>query len=165
MELIKLESYIKIFMSMAQARYTRVGTTFENHYKNYIDGHAFPNVSQEKVDGKKKPDFIFPSKEYYFSETREIDDIILLSLKTSLKERWQQILNEGSKVKTRYLATLDKKVTGDQISEMKRKNVILIVTEWAKVNTESYKNASNVITFKNFEGILMEKKIEWSNDL
>jgi hypothetical protein len=90
-----------------------------------------------------------------------MDDVVILSLKTSLKERWQQILNEGSQVKTRYLATLDKKVTFDQIAEMARKNVIMIVTEWAKHNNLSYKESPNVITFKEFFQEIDQKKMKW----
>jgi hypothetical protein len=135
---------------MLNSRKSRVGKTFEYHLKDYFDGMKVPYSFQVQVDGKKKPDFILPSKDFYYSKTRQPDDVILLSLKTTVRERWQQILNEGNSVKTRYLATLDKAVTKDQLIEMEARNVILIVPEWAKKNNECYHSVSNVISFKEF---------------
>jgi len=155
---LKLDQLSDVFMSMAQARKTRMGTTYELHVKQYLHDLDIPFEYQQSVDGKKRPDFILPSKSYYYSESRKPDDAILLSLKSTVKERWAQILNEGHRIKTRYLATLDKSVTTDQIQEMKEKNVILIVTEWAKKNTESYKTTDNVITFKDFANIVLKSK-------
>lgn len=155
---LKLDPFSNIFTSMSQRRKSRVGKTFEYHFRSYFNRLSIPFSFQEKVDGKKKPDFILPSKDYYYSTTRNQDDAILLSLKTTLKERWQQILNEGSRVKTKYLATLDKAVTTDQINEMAERNVILVVTEWAKNNSEPYRNASNVITVKAFSEQMQDRK-------
>ena len=150
-----------VYMGMFNARKSRVGKTFEMHIKRLFDQKSIPYDYQKKVDGKKKPDFIMPSKKHYLDEHRDLDDALLVSVKTTLKERWQQILNEGSRVKTRYLLTLDKAVTADTISEMSEKHVVLVVTEWAKQNTESYIGAGNVITFSTFLADLERKQQSW----
>lgn len=159
----KIDGFSETFMSMANSRKSRVGKTYEYHMQTYLNRLKIPYAYQEKVDGKKKPDFILPSRDFYYKDDRAPDDAILFSLKTTLKERWQQILNEGKRVERRYLATLDKAVTGDQIQEMESKKVTLVVTEWAKNNTESYKNAQNVITLKNFsEELVGLKSSRWA---
>lgn len=134
----RIDSFSSTFVGMLNSRKSRVGKTFEYHVRDYFDKADIKYDYQVQVDGKKKPDFIIPSKEFYYSRDRKPDDAILLSLKTTVRERWQQILNEGKSVKTRYLATLDKTVTKDQLTEMADKNVVLIVTEWAKKNNEIY---------------------------
>jgi len=153
----RIDEFSQTFLSMANARKSRVGVTYETHFRHYLDRIKVKYSYQIRIDGKKKPDFIIPSVELYNTVNRQPDDVILLSLKTTLKERWAQILNEGSKVDTRYLATLDKKVTADQIDEMQEKKVVLVVTEWAKSNTSTYKSADNVMSLKYFSNIMLSK--------
>lgn len=134
-----------------------MGITYELYLKKHFIENKIPFDYQLKIDGKKKPDFIMPSKAYYERADRKNDDVVLLSVKSSVKERWAQILNEGNRIDSRYLSTLDKTVTADAVTEMDQKNVILVVTELAKKSTESYKNASNVIPLKSFTDFVLKK--------
>jgi hypothetical protein len=55
-------------------------------------------------------------------------------------------------------------VSADQIKEMGEKNIILVVTEWAKQHTDSYKDAANVYSLKYFSNFLQELKTRvWVN--
>lgn len=51
----------------------------------------------------------------------------IAGLKTTCKDRWRQILNEGQRVPEKHLFTLQEAISSDQLIEMKKANVTLVV--------------------------------------
>lgn len=77
-------------------------------------------------EGRKRPDFLFPSAEAY-RKANEPSSIRMLAAKTTCKDRWRQILNEADKVHIKYLLTLQHGVSINQHLEMKQAGVVLVV--------------------------------------
>lgn len=152
-----------IFKSMRGSRATRAGTSFELHIKALLEGGKIPHHYQALV-GRRTPDFILPSLQFYELEGRVRDAAIILTAKTTLRERWQQILNEGKKVASWHLATLDKTVTKESLDEMEELGVILVVPEALKINDYTlYTNRKGVITFRDFFRLEVKMKLpKWN---
>lgn len=149
--IIGFEDIKNVFKGLHASRVSRAGTSFELHILAMLVDGNIPHDYQKRVDGRKTPDFIIPSAIFYNQAQRRNDDVILLSAKTTLRERWQQILNEGSRVDRRFLTTLDQTVTGATLDEMEQRNVYLVVPERYKNETiTEYKGRNNVINFKDF---------------
>ncbi len=51
----------------------------------------------------------------------------MIGLKTTCKDRWRQVLNEGRRVQTKYILTLQQGITGNQLKEMQEARVSLVV--------------------------------------
>jgi hypothetical protein len=101
---------------------------------------------EQVVLGGRRPDFVLPD----IKTLNKKGDAIILSLKTTLKERWKQVGMErlGSAV---FLATVDDRVSGEVITEMQRHEICLLVPESLKNSTETeYKKHGNVVTFRQF---------------
>ena len=81
---------------------------------------------------------------------RTFDDALVLSAKTTLRERWKQIAMEKFNCAL-FLATVDDRVSSDAIDDMHRQEICLVVPESLKKAKETcYKDKENVITFRSF---------------
>jgi hypothetical protein len=134
-----------IFLSAAQTRKSRAGRSFEHHMKRLLqDGRV--RHEEQVVLGGRRPDFVLP-------DVRTLNrkgDALVVSLKTTLRERWKQVGMErlGSGL---FLATVDDRVSGEVITEMGRHDICLLVPESLKSSKETdYKKHGNVITFRQF---------------
>jgi|SRR3989339_1566964 len=133
------------FLAISQSRKPRAGKAFENVIKELFKRLNYPFAEQAVINGK--PDFLLPSKEYYESNAM---DCIVFTAKRTLRERWRQIVTEGTKAYGFFLATQDSKVTMMQLKEMAMNKIFLVVPVSLKEGIKTYFDSSNVITFEDF---------------
>ncbi len=73
----------------------------------------------------------------------------MLGAKTTCKDRWRQVLAEANKIKRKHLITLQPAISEDQTTEMKDKNLQLIVPQ--SLHPTFTKNQQKwLITFSDF---------------
>lgn len=158
----KLEDVRKVFKSLNNSVFSIAGNTFERYIRMWLESCSIP-FEKGRVDGERSPDFILPAIAYYMNaKKRRRDDAMLLSAKTTCRERYTEILSEGSLVDTRYLATLDNAVPAKSIRKMAGFQIFMIVTERDKETLEQYRNAANVLDYRLFmNSILLPKKKFW----
>lgn len=122
-----LEELVSVSNTILNRRKSRAGKSLENHLAEIFRSFDFDFEEQAKTEGRKKPDFIFPSEAAY----NELDDgdskLIFLGAKTTCKDRWRQILNEANKIPLKHLFTLQEGISHNQLGEMKEENVKLVV--------------------------------------
>lgn len=140
----------RVLLSASQTRKSRAGTSFEKHIQRLLIDGNIPHVIQAVTTAKKRPDFILPDLKTFKSESRHKDAALVLSAKTTLRERWKQVFGEKQNCEL-YLATVDDSIAINAIDDMKAQGIILVVPESLKdSNTTAYKSQNNVITFKEF---------------
>ena len=124
-----VEEFVRIANMVLNRRKSRAGKSLEHHLSAIFDGNAVRYESQAVTEGRKKPDFIFPSGEAYRDSSFCVDKLVLLAAKTTCKDRWRQVLNEADRLrdKPKYLCTLQQGISGAQMDEMQTENVILVV--------------------------------------
>jgi hypothetical protein len=134
-----------IFLSAAQTRKSRAGRSFEHHVERlFQDGRV--RYQAQAVFGGRRPDFVLPD----LSELNSKGDSVIVSLKTTLRERWKQLALERP-LGAIFLATVDDRISGEAIDEMGRNAISLVVPESLKKAKESaYDDYPNVITFAQF---------------
>lgn len=137
------------FLSASQHRKSRAGRSFEQHIARLLtDGNVA--FEEQAVTGGRRPDFVLPSLIVLKDEKRTFDDALVLSAKTTLRERWKQIAMEKFNCAL-FLATVDDRVSSDAIDDMRRQEICLVVPESLKKAKEAcYKDKENVITFRSF---------------
>jgi type II restriction enzyme len=108
-------------------RKSRAGKSLEHHLSEIFNTFAVSFVSQSKTEDNKKPDFLFPSKEAYHNPKFDVNKLILLASKTTCKDRWRQVLNEADRIKVKHLFTLQQGISKNQLEEMYKYNVRLVV--------------------------------------
>jgi hypothetical protein len=144
------------FLSASQHRKSRAGRSFENHIARLLsDGNVA--FQAQAVTGGRRPDFVLPDAAALKGPAAA--DAIILSAKTTLRERWKQVAMERFESEV-FLATVDDRISGEAIKDMARQRIRLVVPESLKRSKETdYGDKENVITFRDFfDGELKERR-------
>lgn len=137
----------RLFLSAAQTRKSRAGLSFEHHVKRLlVDGRV--RHEAQVVVGARRPDFVLPDVAALCDPQHT--EAMVLSLKTTLRERWKQLVLERRHGAV-FLATVDDRVPLPAIEEMARNDIVLVVPETLKKSKEAvYEKHDQVITFRHF---------------
>jgi hypothetical protein len=76
-------------------------------------------------------------------------ECIIFTAKRTLRERWRQITTEGKNFRL-FLATIDERVSGNQLKEMLKQQVYLVIPKKKIDENTVYRGAKNVISFQEF---------------
>lgn len=152
------KAFDRFFLSLAQSRKSRAGKTFEKIHNALFVKLEYPFDDQVVIDGK--PDFLMPSAEHY---KRNPMDCIIFTAKRTLKERWRQIVTEGTRGLGFFLATIDEKVSSAQLKEMLNHRINLVCPQ--RIKDKCYSDAVNVISFSRFFADHLDPAMErWRNN-
>src|SRR5579875_2646834 len=137
----------QLFLSAAPTRKSRAGLSFEHHIQQLLHDGRIRHEAQA-VFGGRRPDFVLPDVAA-LNDPKRVESMIL-SLKTTLRERWKQLGLE-QRFGAVFLATVDDRVSAPAIDEMARNGIVLVVPELLKKSKEAcYSDSANVITFRDF---------------
>ena len=125
-----VEAFIKLANSISNRRKSRSGRSLELHLENiFREQQLLKFGTQCKTEGNKRPDFLFPDCESYHDLSYSPSLLRMLAVKTTVKDRWRQILNEAKRLDKYYLFTLQQGVSENQFQEMEDESVQLVVPE------------------------------------
>ena len=125
-----VDAFVDFSLSVQNRRKSRVGRAFESHLARLFSDN---NLKFEQGGGKKvtennsKPDFLFPGFSDYGHPGFPASSLRLLGAKTTCKDRWRQVLAEGSRIPAKHLVTLEAAISESQTDEMKASNLQLVV--------------------------------------
>lgn len=146
-----------IFLSASQVRKSRAGRSFEIHIARFLMDSRI-KFEEQRVVSSRRPDFVLPNTRAISKTSTENNIAMILSAKTTLRERWKQITSEKFDCPI-FLATVDDRVSESVINDMESENIILVVPETLKsAEYARYKNQKHVISFKEFFQDEIEKK-------
>lgn len=143
-------------LSNTQSRRSRAGKTFEAIIYKLYNLLDYPFDSQNKVGRKifsdvglgKKVDSILPGIEK-FNQRR--NKTIIGTMKTSLRERWQEVAEEieRTKIPEIHLLTADEDISQGKASEMSRHNIVIVAYSWV-ANGSKLNDARNIVSFEEY---------------
>jgi hypothetical protein len=122
-----LDEFIRVAATLMNRRKSRAGHSLEQHVEELLRVESLPFESQARIDGKVKPDLLIPGKKAYDDPSFPTSGLVVACLKTTCKDRWRQILNEGRRIKEKHLLTLQEAISSNQLKEMREANVTLVV--------------------------------------
>ena len=122
-----VEELVETANTILNRRKSRAGKSLEHHLAEIFKIFRLSFVTQAVTEDKKKPDFLFPSVDAYYNEKFNAKNLIVLASKTTCKDRWRQVLNEADRIKTKHLFTLQQGISKNQLEEMYKYNVCLVV--------------------------------------
>ncbi len=146
----------RLSLSNTQSRRSRAGKSFEAIIYKIYESLGYEYDSQSKVGRKtfdslglgKKVDSILPNIKCY-AERR--NKTIIGTMKTSLRERWQEVAEEieRTKIPEIHLLTADESIPKSKAQEMSNHNIIIVTYEWV-ANSTSLKSMKNIISFEEY---------------
>ena len=116
-------------LSVLNRRKSRAGNSLELHLARIFDEEGVTYSSRPVTEDRNRPDFIFPSIDAYRQAAPADGRLLMLAVKTSLKDRWRQILPEAEKIPRKHLFTLDMGISEDQVDQITAAGVSLVVPE------------------------------------
>ncbi len=146
---IDVDTFISYSLSVHNRRKSRAGYAFENHLEALFQQYDIPYSRNKVTELKAKPDFIFPSVIAYHDNTFPTDQLFMLAVKTSCKDRWRQILPEAARILSKHLITLEPGISTDQTDEMQANNVQLVIPK-AIQNTYRKRQIDYIVSVENF---------------
>jgi len=143
----------QFFESLGQSRSSRAGKAFEIIQNRLFKSLGYPFDEQPVINGK--PDFVMPSISHYRTNAM---DCIIFTAKRTLRERWKQVVTEGSKGTAFYLATIDDKLSCNQLGEMRSNRVNIVCPK--RIKDTRYSNVVNAFSFEQFFLDIVDPAIE-----
>lgn len=139
-----------LLLSASQQRKSRAGYSYEHHIEKMLGDGSIPFEKQVIIEAKKRPDFILPSLAFIDSGKETAATGLILSAKTTLRERWKQVEREKGSRRL-FLTTVDENIAGNAIEDMASFGVYLVIPESLKKSKEAeYEGHSNVLGFRDF---------------
>ena len=120
-------------LSVLQRRRSRAGGILELNVRqilleeNLKEGLDFDY--KKKTEGRSEPDFLFPNISAYHDKGFPKERLRMLAIKTTLKDRWRQILREAERIPEKHLLTLEENLTPSQFEQIQGAGVKLVVPE------------------------------------
>jgi hypothetical protein len=149
----------RYMLSAGQQRKARAGVSFEHHIEQMLSDGKVPFGKQVVIQARKRPDFILPSFKHLRTPPTGAARGLILSVKTTLRERWKQVEREmhGSEL---FLGTVDENIAANAIEEMASMGINLVVPEVLKKSKETeYDRHRNVLSFKTFFDTVVNKRM------
>ncbi|TCJ30425.1 type II restriction endonuclease [Nocardioides jejuensis] len=150
---IDVDAFFRVANSLRGRRSSRAGNTFEWHLADLVSRLGIRGHMKRTLPDGTAPDFIFPSADLYLDPTFQAELLTVLAAKTTLKERWQQVVNEGKRHAITYLATMDRGLNASTLATMRLSGVIP-VTAKAFIESDYSAMSNQFMTFADFfEGV------------
>ncbi|MCR5684840.1 MAG: hypothetical protein K6G81_05385 [Lachnospiraceae bacterium] len=156
-------------LSNTQSRRSRAGKEFEAILELMLIGAGIPAAAQGSIGKQqfqtqqigKLVDLVVPGVIEYLQNKR---NTMLISAKTTLRERWQEVPEEVTRtgIREMYLATLDDSFSQETLQILYEANVIIVTT--GMIKEAKYRNSSMVITFEDMLQLARESVDKWGKD-
>lgn len=124
-----VDDFVAFSLSVQNRRKSRMGYSLQNQLAALFDSQKLRYEAQAITEGKNRPDFIFPSSRAYHDKGFDASLLIMLGAKSTLKERWRQILTEAARIPQKHLCTLEPTISEDQTNEIAKHSVQLVIPE------------------------------------
>jgi len=127
------DTAIKFEKSASQMRKARAGSAFELYVYKILAKMGIPSEKStgDLRDALNRTDLVVPNKEL---AAKQPDRAKFISIKTTLAERWKQIIPEQNRGWSIYLLTLDDNISESKAKEIDRSGIVLFVRDELKEN-------------------------------
>lgn len=144
----------QLFLSVSQSRKTRGGRDFELQLGRLLTLAGFPFEEQHQ---RHRVDFMLPGYAHY---AKDRSQCVLLSAKRTLRERWQQVVDELHKMNCPnvFLATTDDKISASKVKDISARNIKLVVFD--QVKSVSFPTEAMVIGYTDLANSVLP---QWQN--
>jgi EcoRII C terminal len=124
---VDVDAFFAFANSAMNRRKSRAGHSLEHHLAHAFEENGIAFHRGAVTERNNKPDFLFPSLKAYHDLLFPAAKLTMLGSKTSLKDRWRQILPEADRIPLKHLFTLDTGVSQAQTDQMEASGVQLVV--------------------------------------
>lgn len=154
-------------LSNTQSRRSRAGKEFESIIELLLMGAGIPMDSQGNIGKQmfvnkglgKLVDVVSPGVVEFIIDK---NDTVLISAKTTLRERWQEVPEEMGRTgaKEMFLATLDESISEEVLSTLYEANIRIVTTK--RIKEKYYSQNKRVLDFEKLIEICSNNYVQWN---
>lgn len=122
-----VDGFLAFSLSVQNRRKARAGIALENHLEALFRAHKLRFARGAETENRNRPDFLFPGQAEYRNLSFPTEGLTMLGAKSTLKDRWRQVLSEAQRIATKHLLTLEPGISINQTDEMQVKKLQLVV--------------------------------------
>ncbi|NKB76370.1 MAG: restriction endonuclease [Gammaproteobacteria bacterium] len=122
-----VDGFIAFSLSVQNRRKSRAGHALENHLESIFRARSISYSRGANTENRHKPDFLFPSIAAYRDYCFPSSELRMLGSKSTLKDRWRQVLTEAQRIDIKHLLTLEPAISEHQTDQMKSEQLQLVV--------------------------------------
>jgi hypothetical protein len=122
-----VEGFVRFSLQVQNRRKSRAGWAFGNHIEELLIQHGVRYKREARTEKRNGPDFLFPGEHEYHDPSWPAEQLTMLAAKTSLKDRWRQVLKEAHRIDRKHLVTLEPGISSAKTAEMKSERLQLVV--------------------------------------
>ncbi|POF61630.1 restriction endonuclease [Novacetimonas maltaceti] len=124
-----VDGFLAFSLSVQNRRKARAGSALENHLEAVFQANGLRYARGAETENRNKPDFLFPGKAAYADPLFPADRLTMLGSKSTLKDRWRQVLSEAVRIRKKHLLTLEPGISENQTDEMRVKELQLVLPQ------------------------------------
>ncbi|MFV0644785.1 MAG: type II restriction endonuclease [Sphingomonadaceae bacterium] len=122
-----VDGFLSFSLSVQNRRKSRAGQALENHMEAMFEAQGIRFARGARTENNNKPDFLFPGKHEYHNPAFPAARLTMLGAKSTLKDRWRQVLSEAARIENKHLLTLEPGISENQTDEMQAKSLQLVI--------------------------------------
>lgn len=152
-----VDGFIAVSLSIQNRRKVRAGLGLENHLEAAFSSLGIRCARGAATENNNKPDFLFPGANDYADAAFPAERLTMLGSKSTLKDRWRQVLSEAVRIPDKHLLTLEPGISENQTNEMRAKRLQLVIPRGLH---ETYRadQQSWLMSFGDFIGLARERQ-------
>ncbi|MDE1174527.1 MAG: type II restriction endonuclease [Parvibaculaceae bacterium] len=126
---VDIDGFLSFSLSVQNRRKSRAGYALENHLEAVFRDHGIVYARGSETENRNKPDFLFPGPAEYHDLSFPENRLTMLGSKSTLKDRWRQVLSEAERISEKHLLTLEPGISENQTDEMRAKRLQLVIPQ------------------------------------
>lgn len=124
-----VDGFIDFSLSVQNRRKSRVGQSLEHHLQALFLACEVRFSRGAVTESGNKPDFLFPGAVEYHDKYFDTAKLTMLGAKSTLKDRWRQVLPEADRIPRKHILTLQPSISEKQTSQMDGAGVRLVIPQ------------------------------------
>ena len=153
-----VDGFLKFSLSVQNRRKSRAGHALENHAEAVFSARGVRYTRGTVTESGNRPDFLFPSIENYLDKSFPAQRLTMPGAKSTLKDRWRQVLTEADRIGTKHLLTLSADVTSGQMAQTVGERIRLVIPKQVQ-KTYSADQRDRTIDFETFIGLVLDRQM------
>lgn len=122
-----VDAFVSYSLQVQNRRKSRAGYALGHHVEALLLAHRIAHKREATTEKRNGPDFLFPGEPEYRDPAFPAEDLLMLAVKTSCKDRWRQVLAEADRIAIKHLLTLEPGISTTQTDEMRKEQLRLVL--------------------------------------
>jgi type II restriction enzyme len=149
-----VDDFVETANKVLNSRKPRAGRALENHFGMVLREKAIPYDPRPKGEDEL-PDVLIPGLKEYENLEFPQEKLFAVPVKTTLKDRWGQVLKEGPRLEKKYLMTMQPGVSQALLNRMAKQGITLVVPK--EIHGEYPDSDIEMLTVEEFIALVKER--------